>query len=136
VEAFIKIRARSNQGVNFLLKHSGGANVLGSEVTMIKKLLLVLTAVGMLAFAAQPAHAGVHIGIGIGGGGYYAPGPYYGYPYSGYYGPYPPYGVYYGPGYYPWYSGYWGGGYYRGYHGYYGHGGGYYGRGYYGHGHR
>ena len=131
MEAFIKIRARSNQGAYFLLKHPGGANVLSSEVTMIKKFLLVLTAAGMLAFATQPAHAGVHVGIGIGvGGGYYAPGPYYGYPYSGYYGPYPAYGVYFGPGYYPWYSGRWGGGYYRGYHGYYGHGGGYSGRGY------
>ncbi len=76
----------------------------------MKKFLLVIAVAGMLAFATQPAQAGVHVGIGIGvgGGGYYAPGPYYGYPYYNYYGPYPGYGGYYGPGYYPWYHGYWG----------------------------
>jgi len=85
----------------------------------MKKLILILAAVGMLGFAAQPAKAGVHVGIGIGIPAYYGgyPYPYYGYgayPYGyPYYGPYPAYGVYFGPGYYPWYHGYWHGGYYH-----------------------
>ena len=53
----------------------------------MKKLLLIIAAIALLGFAAQPAQAGVHVGVGIGVGGpaYYGYGPYpYGYPYYGY----------------------------------------------------
>jgi hypothetical protein len=109
--------------LKFILKQACHINVLISEVTTMKKLLLVLALLSVAAFSATPAKAGVVVGVGFnfGGPGYY----------GGYYGPPPCYygygpAVYFGPGYYPWYHGYWGGGYYRGYGGYYGHGG-YYG---------
>jgi len=97
---------------------------LKGKVIIMKKFLLMLAFLAVAGVATQ-ANAGVHVGIGFGGGpyygGYYAPAPgYYG---GGYYPPayydydYGP-AVYVGPGYYPWYHGYWHGGYY---HHYYGH---------------
>lgn len=103
------------------MKETDRQSVLKERETHMKKLTLLLAFLGMIGFgAATQANAGVHVGIGIGGpgyyGGYYGPG-YYGpaYPYYGYYGyPYPYYG-YYGHPYY--YHHYYGG------YGHYGHGG-------------
>jgi hypothetical protein len=92
--------------------------VLKKKEIIMKKLFLALAFLGVVSFGcATQANAGIHVGIGIGGpgyyGGYYGPGPGY---YNPYYGYSPYYGAYY-PGYY-------------GYYGYYGHG--YYGHRYYG----
>jgi hypothetical protein len=94
--------------------------LLRREKTM-KKLMLMLAFLGLVSFGcATQANAGVHVGIGIGGPGYYGPDSYYGYPPPYYGGYYPGYYGYYGPGY-----GYYHGGYYRHFygHGHYGHGG-------------
>lgn len=103
--------------------------------------LRYLALLGVLMVPAVYSHAGVVVGVGI-GGGYVGPAPSCAYGYYSYY-PYAcaPYG-YYGPQWFvggvfigagPWYHGYWGPryGYYgRGWNGYRG-GYGYYGRGYY-----
>jgi len=81
----------------------------------MKKIIPIIALLGVLGCSSL-ANAGVHVGVGIGVGGFYAgPYPYDTYPYYGYYpdsyyydaGPV----VYIGPGYYPWYHGYWHGGY-------------------------
>ena len=72
---------------------------------MKKFTLTLLAAVGMLLFTTANSSAGPHFGIYIGGPGYYAPPPYYGYygyPYYGYgYGCYPHY-WHYRHGYHHW----------------------------------
>ena len=71
---------------------------------MSKYFVIGLMALGLMAFTPQPAKAGVHFGVYVGGPGYYYPGyyPYYGYGYPYYYRS----GYHYG--------------YYRGGYGYYG----------------